>query len=213
MANLPKDLKIRAFQPEDEDQMFVIFKDTAHKGLHDAGEKALWIGYHIWCRPYFMLCPEHCFVLDDGGLAVGYIIGTADTKAFVEQWRKQYIPFLQSQGIDKPGPGVDTTQEDSPDALREIAHTPEEQLLKDSELVDAFPGQLHIDIRPQWQGLKMGTRSIVTFLEHMKQSGCKGVHLGMAASNVSAGRFYERFGFERYTKVENGTVMIKSLQE
>lgn len=160
-----------------------------------------------------MLCPQHCFVLDCDGQAVGYVIGTADTTTFVEQWLEKYTPFLSSQGIQRPAQNVDTTQEDSPAALREIAHTPREQLLKDHDLVAAFPGHLHIDIRPQWQGLGMGSKMILMFLDHMKQSGCKGVHLGMAASNVSTGEFYERFGFERYAKVDNGTVMIKSLQE
>ncbi|KAK4634485.1 Putative acetyltransferase OgpAT [Fulvia fulva] len=212
MANSVEQLKIRPFLPEDEHQMFTIFSDTALQGLHDAGEESIRVRYHIWCRPYIMLCPQHCFVLDDNGLAVGYIISTADSASFVKQWLDQYIPFLQSHDIVRPGPDVDTTKEDSVAALREIAHTPGEQLLKDRDLVDTFPGHLHIDIRPRWQGVGMGKRMVLTFLDHMKRSGCAGMHLGMAASNASTGKFYERFGFEQYTKVEDGTIMVKSLQ-
>ena len=101
-----------------------------------------------------MLCPQNCYGLDDSGLAVGYVIGTADTTAFkfVTQWLERYVPVWVAQGIEKPGMDIDTTQEGSVDALREMAHIPREQSFQDQELVDAFPAHLHIDIGPDHSG-------------------------------------------------------------
>ncbi|EME49457.1 hypothetical protein DOTSEDRAFT_120261, partial [Dothistroma septosporum NZE10] len=70
--------------------------------------------------------PQNCFVLDGYGLAVAYILGTDDSTDHVNQWPEQNVPFLKAQGIEKPGPGIDTIRGDSVDSLREIAQTPRE---------------------------------------------------------------------------------------
>lgn len=176
------------------------FNETADPVLASKGEEALRIGAHTYCIPYFILQPENCFVLDDGsGRAVGYIIGTPDNRNFVKQWRKQYIPLLQDQGISKPN-------SDDPDPLSEMrlnAHSPEEKLLEPPvrELLKDFLGHLHIDIRPEWQRKGFGVQLMDAFLNHVIQQGCKGVHLGMLAANEGAEKFYRRLGFGRFPHI------------
>lgn len=59
-------------------------------------EPARTIATYNWCRAFLTLPSASAFVLDDGsGTAVGYAIGTYDTKLFVKEWREQYLPSLK----------------------------------------------------------------------------------------------------------------------
>lgn len=217
---------VRGFESRDKDDMVTIvrpahpspkiqethilifhqFNETADPGLASKGPQALHIGAHTWCIPYFTLQPENCFILDDGtGTAVGYIIGTPDNRTFVKQYRNDYIPFLKNQGILIPNPY------DPNDPLHEMrmnVHSPEHALLEPpvEELLTNYLGHLHIDIRPGWQGKGYGVALMDAFLNHVQQQGCKGVHLGMVATNDGAERFYRRVGFGRFPHVLDGGV-------
>ena len=48
----------------------------------------------VFALPYVEYAPELAFVVDDGreGRAVGYVIGVADTRAFVEWWKREWGP-------------------------------------------------------------------------------------------------------------------------
>ncbi len=51
----------------------------------------------LFAEPYGHFDPDLAFVLDDGtGRAVGYIVGTADTGRFVEDFR---LGALRGQGV------------------------------------------------------------------------------------------------------------------
>jgi GNAT superfamily N-acetyltransferase len=156
-----------------------------------------------------MLEPEHCFVLDDGkGRAVGYCIGTADTKGFVRKYHDIFIEYLKTEGIHPPGPGEPFGwSENLPNALRFILHSPENLLHEEEpELLKSFPAHMHIDILPDYQKQGFGRKLIETLAESIKKDGAVGIHLLMAQANVDAGRFYERTGWKRYPKVLDGGV-------
>lgn len=42
------------------------------------------------------------------------------------------------------------------------------------------------------------------FLNNLHQQGCKGIHLGMLATNEGAERFYYRVGFGRFPQIMDG---------
>ncbi|USP80103.1 hypothetical protein yc1106_07377 [Curvularia clavata] len=66
-------------------------------------EPARTIGAHLWYTPYVTLCPETCFVLDDGhGRVVGYCIGCASTPSFAQQWRKDFAPSVNRELVPPP---------------------------------------------------------------------------------------------------------------
>ena len=71
-------------------------------------------------------------------------------------------------------------------------------------LWERYPGHLHIDILKDYQGHGYGRKLMDAFLHRLAKSGCSGVHLGMAASNEGAAKFYEALGFERYPEVLDG---------
>lgn len=51
----------------------------------------------IFAGPYAELEPDLTFVIDNGERAVGYILGTADTVAFVERYRTSWLPTLRDR--------------------------------------------------------------------------------------------------------------------
>ncbi|EXJ88959.1 hypothetical protein A1O3_02023 [Capronia epimyces CBS 606.96] len=191
---------IRLYQDSDQDAMVHIFRETAAPDLRDAADPVLHYASYIWCRPYLMLQPDACLVLDDGtGHAVGYLLGVPHTPSFVERYERTYIPFLQTLGLDKPEPGHPT---DLPNALRQIMFTPRGMLHDEHpELLRQWPAHLHIDILPPFQKHGYGRQLMEQFCERASASGARGVHLLMAASNEQAGKFYDRLGFLRFPAV------------
>ena len=154
-----------------------------------------------------MLQPDTCFVLDDGnGRAVGYLLGISETTSFVQKYKDIYIPYLKSQGFEKPGIDEPTGwNENLPNALRNIMYNPEAMLHNDHpQLLDKWPGHLHIDILDSYQRQGYGRQLIERFCNTATDQGIKGVHLLMVASNDGAGKFYNRLGFERFPYVLDG---------
>ncbi|KIO19202.1 hypothetical protein M407DRAFT_31155 [Tulasnella calospora MUT 4182] len=79
---------------KDSNFVFRVCQKTAAPGL--LKEPAILIAPYIWCVPYVRLCPDHCFVVDDGqGNAVGYIICAPDTPEYVQKYKEEYIPVLE----------------------------------------------------------------------------------------------------------------------
>ncbi|KAK5087367.1 hypothetical protein LTR70_002144 [Exophiala xenobiotica] len=69
-------------------------------------------------------------------------------------------------------------------------------------LVEHYPAHLHIDILASHQGQKWGYKMINMLLQKLQADQIPGVHLGMAAANHRAGRFYDRLGFERFSEMK-----------
>lgn len=151
-----------------------------------------------------MLEPATCYVLDDGeGRAVGYILGVPDTPTFVKKYNDNYIPYLTSQGFEKPGPNDSVEWNDNlPNALRRLMFEPDLMLHQDfPQLIESWPAHLHIDILPKYQKLGYGRLLVEAFCKAAQKQGAKGVHLIMAAANEEAGKFYTRIGFTRFPYV------------
>ncbi|KIV82103.1 hypothetical protein PV11_04234 [Exophiala sideris] len=200
---------IRQYRDSDMDAMVHIFRETAAPDLIKAGDPVLHYASFLWCRPYLMLEPATCYVVDDGeGLAVGYILGGPDTPTFVEKYKQEYIPYLKSQGLEKPGPDESIEWKDNlSNALRRLMFNPDGMLHQEfPQLMELWPAHLHIDVLPEYQKHGYGRLLIETFCRTAQKQGAKGVHLLMAASNEEAGKFYTRIGFSRFPcKVDNGS--------
>jgi ribosomal protein S18 acetylase RimI-like enzyme len=198
---------IRPYKPEDKAAMIHIFNETAAPDLRAGGDAILHLASYNWCRPYIFLEPQNCFVVDNGdGQAVGYVIGTPDTKSFVQEYNKLYLPHLESEGVHKPGVGESVEwSENLPNALANIAHSPEGMLQGDfPDLLKQFQGHLHIDILPSHQHAGWGKKLLQHFCDHMAGQGSAGVYLGMVSSNENAHGFYDHIGFGRYPHVLDG---------
>ena len=181
---------IRPYRPGDHDAVHEICIATADAG-GDARpafrEPDLFP--ETFAHPYTTLDPELAFVLDDGGQAVGYVVGTADTARFVQRVRDEWLPLVRDRhpaGSDQPA-----TAED---AIRHLLHHPEHRFVPGLDL-GGYPAHLHIDLLPPYQRSGHGRALIETELAALRAAGAAGLHIGMLTANTGARPFYERLGF------------------
>jgi ribosomal protein S18 acetylase RimI-like enzyme len=153
----------------------------------------------VYAGPYLYIEPDLAFVLDDGDRAVGYVLGTADTQRWAEEYRRRWLPVVAPRYPVVPVPT--TAQERLVDTL----HHPE-QVVRE-ELAD-YPAHLHIDLLPAHQGNGHGRELLRTFLAALAVRGVPAVHLGMVSSNVRARGFYDRLGFHELSVTEAGVTFL-----
>jgi GNAT superfamily N-acetyltransferase len=140
----------------------------------------------VFARPYVLFQPELAWVVDDGAGAEGYILGIADTRTFVEWFRRDWVPVLAAR-YEHTEPVV--TKDD---LIRHLGFWPERMLIPE---LDEYPAHLHIDLLPRRQGQGMGRRLIETLVANLRERGIPGLHLGLDAANTAARAFYDRLGF------------------
>ncbi len=191
---------IRGYRPADLDAVYDICVRTAEGGDGAVGVyKTDRVIGDIFAAPYVTREPEHAHVLDDGtGAAVGYILGTADTAAFVRWYRDVGIPETADRMPAPPNP-----PRTPDDEMLWLHHEPERMLIP--ELAD-YPAHLHIDLLPDWQGKGWGRGLMSAFLAGMTEAGVPRVHLGTLSTNTSARAFYDRLGFHEIAVAEAGPV-------
>jgi Acetyltransferase (GNAT) family len=185
----------------------------------------------LFAGPYVFLEPDFAFVLDDGlgdegQGAVGYVLGTPDTSAFVRAYRERWIPRLagrypappenparpenavppRNPGLPEnavppgnPGPPAPPA---SPDDEMIALHYRPERLLWPG--LDAYPAHLHIDLLPPFQGAGHGRALMETFYAAAAEAGAPGVHLTVLAANTRAIGFYRHLGLRRLDPAEPG---------
>jgi ribosomal protein S18 acetylase RimI-like enzyme len=186
---MPGVLTIRRYRPADRAAVADICIRTGDAGRDARGtfpEPELLP--EVFALPYVELEPDLAFVLDDGGTAVGYVLGTADTPRFVERFRREWLPAVAPRYPLPAGPPATPA-----DWIIRLLHHPERMLVP--ELAD-HPAHLHIDLLPSHQGGGFGRRLMTEFLTALGRSGVARVHLGMATSNTRARAFYDRLGFQ-----------------
>lgn len=191
---------VRAYRPDDLPAVYDICVRTADAGGDARGKyRSDQLMGDLYAAPYAVLEPEHAHVLDDGaGTAVGYVVGTADTAAFVRRYRDGWIPRLAGRYPDPADPP--RTPDDEMLALH---HRPERMLVPQ---LDGWPAHLHIDLLPQWQGAGWGRRLMSAFVDGLRAAGVPAVHLGMVTVNTRARRFYDKLGFEPIAVADAGPV-------
>ncbi|WNV89500.1 GNAT family N-acetyltransferase [Umezawaea sp. Da 62-37] len=142
---------------------------------------------NIFALPYAHLEPSLAFVADDGERAVGYVLGTANTPAFVREYRRSWLPGL----VDRyPAPSGEPTT--PTEVMIGLMHDPERMIVP--ELAD-YPAHLHIDLLPEHQRGGHGRALMGAFVDALARAGVPAVHLGMLTVNTGARAFYDRLGF------------------
>lgn len=191
---------VRPYRPGDHDALHEICVRTAHNGGDSRPfYKDPDVFPATFATPYAHLEPELTFVLDDGrGRAVGYILGTADTPAFVDDFRATWLPLVAERFPAPTGPPA------TPDeAIAELLHRPERMVLPE---LAPYPAHLHIDLLPAWQGRGHGGALMHTFLRALRTAGVPAVHLCMVTVNAPARAFYDRLGFHEIEVPDPGPV-------
>lgn len=191
---------VRPYRPQDHDALHDICVRTAHNG---GDSRPAYADPDVFpatfATPYAHLEPDLTFVLDDGrGQAVGYILGTANTSAFAENFREKWLPLVTDRFPAPIGPPA------TPDeAIMQLLHHPERMVLPE---LAPYPAHLHIDLLPAWQGRGHGRSLMRTFLGALQARGVPAVHLSMVSTNTPARAFYDRLGFHEITVPNPGPV-------
>ncbi|MBC6457718.1 GNAT family N-acetyltransferase [Actinomadura sp. HBU206391] len=190
---------VRPYRPEDRAALYDICVRTAHEGgdsRHIYPDPDLMPS--IFAAPYAELEPELTFVLDDGQRAVGYILGTADTVAFVKRYRDSWLPTLVERYPALTGPPRTPSE-----AMIALMHNPERMVVPE---LAAYPAHLHIDLLPDFQRQGHGRTLMDAFLGALRRAGVPAVHLGMVPTNTAARAFYDRVGFHEIPVTDPGPV-------
>ncbi|GIF20216.1 GNAT superfamily N-acetyltransferase [Actinoplanes tereljensis] len=178
--------EIRPYRAADRAAVYDICVRTADAGDDARGKFSdddLW--GDLFAGPYTHLEPDLAFVVEDGGEAVGYVVGTADTATFVKRYPAEWVPLITDR-YPEPPPPPRTAEQD----MVSLHYWPERMLVPG---LDGFPAHLHIDLLPPYQGQGLGRRLINRFTEAVPAPG---VHVAMLTANVRARAFYDRLGFE-----------------
>ena len=193
---------IRPFRSDDLDALYAICLQT---GDHGADATAHYrdpriIG-EIFAAPYALLEPELAFVAEDDEGVAGYVIGTADTRAFEARCEAEWWPRLRALHPNPRGtpPAEWTWDQKRAFQIHRPSRTPD-------PVVAAAPAHLHIDLLPRLQGQGMGRAMLDVWLW---AAGGR-AHLGCDVENVRALRFYDIYGFHRLPSQEGspGTVWM-----
>jgi ribosomal protein S18 acetylase RimI-like enzyme len=200
---------IRPYRPADRAALYEICILTAHNGgdarphYRDAG-----ILPEIFAGPYAYLEPQFAFVLaderDERDEPVGYVLGTADTAAFVERFREEWLPLVSDRYPPPAGEPADADE-----VMRRLLHWPERMIVP--ELAE-YPAHLHIDLLPAYQRRGHGRRLIDRLVEALCAAGVPAVHLGMVTENTAARAFYDRIGMHVINVPESGPLTYLGLK-
>jgi ribosomal protein S18 acetylase RimI-like enzyme len=183
--------EIRPYRGSDLEAIYRVCLLTGASG-QDASE--LYVDHklvgHMFAGPYGVLRPQSALVVEDAGGVGGYIIGAPDTPTFEAELELAWWPTLRAEYPDPVG-------------LRYRDLSPDQRLIRGFHhpqltpplITDPYPAHLHIDLLPRFQGRGLGKTLIDRWLDLMRSSGVKGVHLGVGAANGRATRFYRAYGF------------------
>ncbi|GAA4261826.1 GNAT family N-acetyltransferase [Dactylosporangium darangshiense] len=179
---------IRSYRSADRDAVHDICIRTADAGQDASGSYAdPDVLPDIFAHPYTHLEPDLAFVVDDGGAAVGYVLGTTDTAGFVKRFRDEWLPLVAGR---YPAPAGEPGTPD--EVMAHLLHWPERMVVPE---LAGYPAHLHIDLLPAHQRAGHGRALIDAFVAALRERGVPGVHLGMVTTNTPARAFYDRLGF------------------
>jgi GNAT superfamily N-acetyltransferase len=196
---------IRPYQPSDRAALDDICVRTADAGQDARGSyQDPNVLPEIFAAPYAHLEPELAFVLDDGGVAVGYVLGTADTAVFVRRFRDEWLPLVGDRYPHR------TAEPVTPDeVMAHLLHTPERMNV--AGLAD-YPAHLHIDLLPDYQRAGHGRALVDTFVAALRRANVPALHVGMVSANRTARPFYDRLGFHVIDVADAGPLTYLGLR-
>lgn len=184
---------IRRYEQRDREAVIMICHRTGYFGEDAAPHfKDAELFGLLFTAYYLDYETEHCFVADDGGTAVGYIIGSADTEAQREAFDRLVVPRIIRRAFTR------TLFRHPGDVLFLLGltdHAEYERELFSKDLVTRFPAHLHMNVFPGYQRQGIGRRLMARFLDSMRAAGAPGVHLVTSTENTKALPFYRREGF------------------
>ncbi|MBP3696994.1 MAG: GNAT family N-acetyltransferase [Clostridia bacterium] len=161
---------------EDKDYKSVQFACLNSEGLNDDPPATQAFILDTFCNYYIEKEPENCFVLDDDGKTVGYVICAENFDKFKPVYDAEYLPLSKQY-----------------EGRYEWAST---AYVLHEKYKATYPAHLHIDILPEYHRKGYGGKLINALFEHLRSKGICGVMLTAGARNETGKGFYKKYGFE-----------------
>ncbi|MGR2753386.1 GNAT family N-acetyltransferase [Agromyces arachidis] len=185
--------RIRRYRPEDRAAVADVCLKTAAAGADATGvysDDALMP--EVYALPYVEYAPELAsVVVDADGRVGGYVLGVADTAAFIDWYAREWAPGFRAR---HPFPGPPTSHRPAYTEAQLVANGGDAERMRIAEL-DAYPAHLHIDLLPEHQGRGLGRRLVDALRADLRARGVPALHVGLDPANVGARAFYDRLGF------------------
>lgn len=147
----------------------------------------------LWVRLYLSAVGYGNFLALQGGVPVGYILGTAHLRAY-QRHMLGSVPWLLGRALQGRYPYLGSSLA----YLLRMARYPTPHAP-----IDLYPAQLHINLLPQARGAGLGQALLNAHLEALRGRGVRGVQLSTTRENQAAMRLYERTGFRVYCEAKS----------
>jgi ribosomal protein S18 acetylase RimI-like enzyme len=181
---------IRLYRDEDLDDVRRICVRTANSGQDSTPMTEMPdLVPDIFAVPYTVHDPDLCFVVEDGGRAVGYIVGCADTVTFATWFRDEWAPQV---GVKYP-PAIDEPQTWDELWVYCLHRNSYPRMVMPG--IENHPSHLHIDLAPEYHRLGLGKQLMLTYLDALRAAGVPGVHVCVSAQNPGGLKYYDSMGF------------------
>ena len=145
--------------------------------------------------------PENCFVAEDNGKVVGYLLGCLnedhnDKKEFMSKFFKIIIRSLWMSTKDRK---FWWNWNINP-AIRGIFGKSDEIKIEHPKNA----ASIHINLIPEARGKGIGSKLLKEFFKHAKKKGCKMISAGTWKTKLNdTTNFWLKNGFKKYCEVEN----------
>lgn len=182
-------VSIRKYEEKD-------YENVCYACLHseddDTSEELGEFVLNTFCRYYIDNEPDNCFVVDDDGKAVGYVICAENYDKFKKIYDEEYFPRAISHGESR------------------VEWATEAYILHE-KFKDDYPAHLHIDILPKYQRMGLGGKLISALCDHLISKNICGVMLSTGTKNITANNFYKKYGFKELEIFESDIAFGKKL--
>lgn len=181
---------IRKYRPEDKEALRSVCMETSDDTFHKT--ERLLHAVPIIYNDYFTECePDNVFVCaDENDNAVGYVICASDTKRFISEMNRHYIPKAA-----KAHP-----------YMLFVAFAYMAAVLRHGK---NYPAHLHIDLSADFQHMGAGTALIDALRTHLAQKGVAEVYINSMTYDTPAYQFYKKYGFKEAGKLGFGFFTMK----
>jgi ribosomal protein S18 acetylase RimI-like enzyme len=192
-------LRIRAARLSDLPYIYEICRLTGKNGkdsTESISDKYI-IGQYF-AAPYLHFEIDTCFVLENGSIPVGYILGTSSTKKFNDWMNTNWLPAVRMYYNSHMQSKSDFEQ-----FLIDIIN-------RDCTIPDYlsnYPSHLHIDLLATVQNKGYGKELLKKFIESVTLKQSTGIHLAVGLENKNAIDFYKRNEFKDI-KNESGALFM-----
>jgi GNAT superfamily N-acetyltransferase len=187
---------IRGYQAGDLHALYRICLQTADSGQDAAGLfRDPELPGDIYVGPYVNFEPSLAFVAEDEAGVGGYIVATADSRAFESRLERSWWPTLRAR---YPEPSPDNAERLSPPEWH-VLHDLHHRFGAPEEVTKHFPAHLHINLVPRMQSRGAGRLLVATLTTRLRAQASAGLHLIVGHANQRAIGFYRHIGFTEIT--------------